>query len=52
MRIGSWTAAILSVVALCLVLAAAPGSASAGQHAAPAAGNLETLKDLADTLRG
>ena len=53
-RISGWTAAAFSIVALCLVLTlasiVAPGSASAAQHAAPAAGNTDTLEDLAATL--
>ena len=53
-RIGGWTAAAFSILALCLVLTlvstVAPGSASAAQHAAPAAANLDTLEDLAATL--
>ncbi len=50
MLIGGWTAAVFSILALCLVLAAAPGSAAAQQHEAPGTGNLDTLQDLAATL--
>jgi len=53
-RIGAWTAAAFSILVLCLVLTlvstVAPESASAAEHAAPAAGNLDTLEDLAATL--